>query len=70
MVKRSLSAQKRLDLIHGPVKLDTKTIELATAATFLRSCVAQALSRGDGPRYSSLDSAYYRDLIDFFDTIY
>ena len=25
---------------------------LATAATFFRSCVAQALSRGDGPRHS------------------
>ena len=26
--------------------------QLANAAMFLRSCVAQVLSRGDGPRYS------------------
>ena len=30
---------------------------LATAATFLWICVAQARSRGDGPRYSLHDSA-------------
>ena len=29
----------------------------AIAATFLRSCVAEALSRGDGPRHSLRDSA-------------
>ena len=34
---------------------------LATAATFLRSCVAQALSRGDGPRHSLHASAYKRE---------
>ena len=35
-------------LIARPFKLDA----VATPATFLRSCVAQALSRGDGPRHS------------------
>ena len=35
-------------LIAWPFKLDA----VATTATFLRSCVAQALSRGDGPRHS------------------
>ena len=34
---------------------------LATVAAFLRSCVAQALSRGDGPRHSSHAFAQYRD---------
>ena len=33
---------------------------LATAATFLWSCVAQALSRGDGPRHSLHAPALYR----------
>ena len=35
--------------IAGPVKSDTVSQWLATAATFHRSCVAQALNRGDGP---------------------
>ena len=34
---------------------------LATAATFLRSCAAQTLSRGDEPRHSLHASAYYRE---------
>ena len=34
---------------------------LATAATFLRSCVVQALSLGDGSRHSLHASAYYRE---------
>ena len=33
---------------------------LATAATFLRNCVTQALNRGDRPRHSSHASAKYR----------
>ena len=32
---------------------------LATAATFLRSCVVQAISHGDGPRHSLHASAHY-----------
>ena len=32
---------------------------VATVATFVRSCVAQALSRGDGPRHSLHASAKY-----------
>ena len=34
---------------------------LATVATFLRSCVARALSGGDGPRHSLHASAKYRE---------
>ena len=30
---------------------DSVTNSVATAAMFLRSCVVQALSRGDGPRH-------------------
>ena len=35
--------------------------QLATAATFLRSCVAQALCRGDGPHHSLHASEEYRE---------
>ena len=38
--------------ISGPVKLVQCRQQLAPAATFLRSCVAQALSYGDGPLHS------------------
>ena len=38
--------------ISGLVKSAQFRQRLATAATFLRSCVAQALSREDGPRHS------------------
>ena len=34
---------------------------IATAATFLRSCVVQGLSRGDGPRHSLHASPKYRE---------
>ena len=43
-------------------------LELATAATFLRSCAAQALSRGDGPcatRYTFHYNTASKDLIFF-----
>ena len=46
--------------IPGPVKSTQCRQRLATAATFLRSCVAQALSRGDMPRHSLHASAYER----------
>ena len=36
----------------GPLNRTQCHHRLATAAMFLRSCVAQALSRGDGPRHS------------------
>ena len=39
--------------------IDNMVSDIATVATLLRSCVAQALSRGDGPRNSLHASAYY-----------
>ena len=36
-------------------------LRLSTATMFLRSCVAQALSRGDGPCLSLRASAEYRE---------
>ena len=44
----------------GSVKSAQCRQRLATAAMFLRSCVAQALSHGDGPRHSLHTLAYYR----------
>ena len=44
--------------ISGPVQLDTESPVARTAATFLRSCVAQALSRRDGSRHSLHASMY------------
>ena len=52
VVKRTLSVREVWGSIPGPVKSAQCRQRLATAATFLRSCVAQALSRGDGPRNS------------------
>ena len=45
VVKASLSAQEVWRSIPRPVKSDS----LANAAIFLWNCVAQVLSRGDGP---------------------
>ena len=55
-----------LDSRAGQIDTSTQCRQrLATAATFLRNCVAycvaQALSRGDGPRYSLHASAYERE---------
>ena len=59
-----------LGSIRGPVKADTASQRLVTAATFLRSWVIQAISRGDGLPYSLHASASYsecnEDLIFFF----
>ena len=53
MLKMSLSMRKVWGSIPRPVKSDTQCSQrLATTATFLRSCFAQALNRGVGPRYS------------------
>ena len=57
VVKRTLSVREVLGSIPGSVKSVQCRQWLATAATFLRSCVAQALSRGDGPRNSFHASA-------------
>ena len=44
---KSLLMRKVWSSIFWPVKSDTQHQRLATAATFLRSCVAQVLSHGD-----------------------
>ena len=44
VAKRTLTIRKVWGLIPGPCRQ-----RLATVVTILRSCVAQALSRGDGP---------------------
>ena len=48
-------------LIPGPVKSAQCRHRLANAAMFLRSCVVQALCRGDGSRHSLHASAYNRE---------
>ena len=57
VAKRTLSVREVLGSIPGPVKSAQCRQRLATVATFLRSCVAQALSREDGPRNSLHASA-------------
>ena len=47
VVKRTLSVREVWGSIPGPAKSTQCRQRLATVATFLRSCVAQALSRGD-----------------------
>ena len=48
VAKRTLSMREVWGSIPGPVKSSQCRQRLATVATFLRSCTAQALSRGDG----------------------
>ena len=57
VAKHTLSVQEVLGSIPEPVKSAQCRQQLATVAAFLRSCVAQALSRGDGPRNSLHASA-------------
>ena len=57
VAKRTLSVREVWGSIPGPVKSTQCRQQLATVATFLRSFVAQALSRGDGPHNSSHASA-------------
>ena len=57
VAKRTLKVREVWGSIPGPVKSTQCRQRLATVATFLRSCVAQALSRGDGPRNSLHASA-------------
>ena len=57
VAKRTLTVREVWGSITGPVKSTQCRQRLATVATFLRSCVAQALSRGDGPRNSLHASA-------------
>ena len=56
-LKRTLSVQEVWGSIPGPVKSTQCRQWLATVGTFLQSCVAQALSWGDGPRNSLHASA-------------
>ena len=67
VAKRTLSVREVWGSIPGPVKSAQCRQRLATAATFLRSCVAQALSRGDGPRHSLHASAYSSEYNEDFD---
>ena len=57
VAQRTLSVREVWGSIPGPVKSAQRRQRLATAATFLRSCVAQALRGGDGPRHSLHASA-------------
>ena len=57
VAKRTLSVREVWGSTPGPVESTQCRQRLATVATFLRSCVAQALSRGDGPRNSLHASA-------------
>ena len=57
VAKRTLSVREVWGSIPGPVKSAQCRQRLATVATLLRNCVAQALSRGDGPRNSLHASA-------------
>ena len=52
VAKRTLSVREVWGSIPGPAKSVQCRQRLATAVTFLRRCIAQALSRGDGPRHS------------------
>ena len=51
VAKRTLSVREVWGSIPGLVKSAQCRQRLAIIATFLRSCVALALSRGDGPRH-------------------
>ena len=59
VAKPSLSVREIWASIPGSVKPSQRHQRLATVATLVRSCVAQALRRGDRPRHSLHASAYY-----------
>ena len=68
MVTISQSVREERDLIIEQIKLGTAYRQrITTAATFLRSCIAQALKCGDGPRHPLLAPVQYceynKDLI-------
>ena len=64
IVKRLLSVREVWVRIPGLSNRAQCCQWLTTAATFFRSCVAQALSYGDGPRRSLHSSASYREYND------
>ena len=57
VAKRPLSVREVWGSISGPVKSTQCRQRLATVAMFLRSCVAHALNRENGPRNSLHASA-------------
>ena len=57
----ALSVREVWGSIPGLVKSTLCRQRLATTVTFLRSCVALALSRGDGPRHLLHASVKYRE---------
>ena len=61
VAKRTLSEREVWGSTPRPVKSAQCRQRLATAAMFPRSCVAQALSRGDESRYTLHASAHYRE---------
>ena len=69
VAKRTLLVQEVWGSIPGPVKSTQCRQRLATVETFLRSCVAQALSRGDGPRNSLHASAKYGEYNEGFENV-
>ena len=61
VVKHTLSMREVWGSIPGPDKSAQCRQRLATAATFLWSCVVQALNRVDGPRHSLHVLMEYRE---------
>ena len=59
VAKPTLSVREVWGSIAGSAKSSQCRQRLAIVATFVRSCVAQALSRGDGPHRSLHASVYY-----------
>ena len=57
VAKRTLSVREVWASIPGTIKSAQCRLRLAIVATFLRNCVAQALSPGDGPYHSLHASA-------------
>ena len=72
VVERTSIGAEGLGLDSGSVKSDTVSQTTRPPAIYFRSCVGQALSRGDGPRHSLYASAlcreYKENLILIFDT--
>ena len=61
VAKRTLSVREGWGSILWLVKSAQCRQQLAIVATFLGSCVTQAISRGDGSRHSLHASAYSRE---------
>ena len=59
VAKPILSVREVWGSIPGPIRSSQSRQRLAIVAKFVRSCVAQTLSRGVGPRHSLHASVYY-----------